>query len=205
MHTQTKPSVLANLRTLGASRQLSRQDARMVAERQANKLLQLLDAHDGITETHIANLPRIRIEREDLPTSGLSYWNGVEWIIVLNASESPERQRFSLLHEYKHIIDHGKQGLLYAREQDAERTADYFAGCALMPKRDLKRVYCTLTQRIENLATYFGVSPTAIRVRLEQTGLVEPSTFTRTPRCARPVKTSWQRTQRFRTVKRSFA
>ena len=81
----------------------------------------------------------------------------------------------------------------------------YFAACVLMPKRDLKRVYCTVTQRVEALADYFGVSPSALRIRLEQTGLTEPFTFTRTPRCARPVKTPWQRSQRFRTVKRSYA
>lgn len=199
------PSTLSRLRALSPNVRLIRDDARVIAERQANKLIELLDAIDGIHESHIADLPRIRIIREALPTSGLSYWNGVEWIIVLNESESPTRQRFSLLHEYKHVVDHGQQQTLYASEQDAERAADYFAACVLMPKRDLKRVYCTVTQRVEALADYFGVSPTALRIRLEQTGLTEPFTFTRTPRCARPVKTPWQRSQRFRTVKRSYA
>lgn len=201
----TTPSTLSRLRALSPNVRLTRDDARVIAERQANKLIELLDAIDGIHESHIADLPRIRIIREALPTSGLSYWNGIEWIIVLNESESPTRQRFSLLHEYKHVIDHGQQQTLYVSEQDAERAADYFAACALMPKRDLKRVYCTVTQRVEALADYFGVSPSALRIRLEQTGLTEPFTFTRTPRCARPVKTPWQRSQRFRTVKRSYA
>lgn len=194
----TNPSILSRLRALSPNARLTRDDARVIAELQASKLIELLGASDGLQESQIAGLPRIRIIREALPTSGLSYWNGVEWIIVLNESESRERQRFSLLHEYKHVIDHGSQHHLYASEQDAERAADYFAGCALMPKRDLKRVYCTITQRAEALAQYFGVSPTAIRVRLEQTGLVEPFTFQRTPRCARPVTTDRRRPQRFR-------
>lgn len=203
--TNTTPSILSRLRSLSPSVRLDRDDARIIAERQATKLVELLNVHDGLTESHIAGLPRVRIVREVIPTSGLSYWNGVEWIIVLNESESEERQRFSMLHEYKHVIDHGSQTVLYASEQDAERAADYFAGCALMPKRDLKRLYCTVTQKTAGLAAYFGVSQAAVRVRLEQTGLVEPSTFTRTPRCARPIKTPWQRSQRFRTVKRSYA
>lgn len=199
------PSTLSRLRALSPNVRLTRDDTRVIAERQANKLIELLGAHDGIHESHIADLPRIRIIREALPTSGLSYWNGIEWIIVLNESESPTRQRFSLLHEYKHVIDHGQQQTLYASEREAELAADYFAACVLMPKRDLKRVYCTVTQRVEALADYFGVSPSALRIRLEQTGLTEAFTFTRTPRCARPVKTPWQRSQRFRTVKRSYA
>ena len=203
--TNTTPSILSSLRSLSPRRRLDRDGARIIAEHQAIKLIELFGAHDGLREDHIAGLPRVRIVREDLPTSGLSYWNGIEWIIALNENESPERQRFSLLHEYKHVIDHGQAGLLYASEQEAERAADYFAGCALITKRDLKRVYCTITQKTDALASYFGVSAAAVRVRLEQTGLVDPSTFTRTPRCARPVKTPWQRNQRFRTVKRSYA
>lgn len=180
----TTPSTLSRLRALSPNVRLTRDDARVIAEQQANKLVELLGASAGIHESHIADLPRIRIIREALPTSGLSYWNGVEWIIVLNESESPTRQRFSLLHEYKHVIDHGQQQTLYASEREAELAADYFAACVLMPKRDLKRVYCTVTQRVEALADYFGVSPSALRIRLEQTGLTEPFTFTRTPRCA---------------------
>ena len=199
------PSTLSRLRALSPNVRLTRDDARVIAEQQANKLVELLGASAGIHESHIADLPRIRIIREALPTSGLSYWNGVEWIIVLNESESQTRQRFSLLHEYKHVIDHGQQQTLYASEREAELAADYFAACVLMPKRDLKRVYCTVTQRVEALADYFGVSPSALRIRLEQTGLTEPFTFTRTPRCARPVKTPWQRSQRFRSVKRRYA
>lgn len=36
-----------------------------------------------------------------------SHWNGYEWIISIAEGDSPARQRFTLLHEFKHIIDHG--------------------------------------------------------------------------------------------------
>ena len=73
-----------------------------------------------------------------------------------------------------------------------------------MPKRELKIMYCGGMQRPEDLADHFDVSVAAVRVRLEQTGLVEPESFTRV-RCARPVKTPPWRSQRFRPAKRSYS
>ncbi|RNI20716.1 ImmA/IrrE family metallo-endopeptidase [Flexivirga caeni] len=200
-HTSShQPSTLTSLRALIPQCRLDFDDTKAVAERQATRLLELLGSqHDGIHEHHLAALPRLRIVREPLPTSGLSYWNGREWIIALNESDGTARQRFTLLHEFKHIIDHGAHHRLYASEWEAERAADYFAACTLMPKPELKRVFCNITQRIDQLATYFGVSQQAIRVRLEQTGLVDSEKFTR-QRCARPISTPRWQAQRFRTV-----
>lgn len=199
-------SILASLRALTPRVQISFEDATWLAERQAVKLLELLDCPDGgnLHETTLGALPRLRIVRETLPTSGLSYWNGQEWIIALNAADSLARQRFTLLHEFKHIIDHPDARALYRSQWQAERAADYFAGCALIPKRELKRVFCGITQNIDRLADHFGVSREAIRVRLDQTGLVEPDTFTLAPRCARPVRTPVRQSQRFRIVQPSY-
>lgn len=198
-HTATKLSVLASLRALSPHRPLEFDDLKIIAERQAVRLRQLLDAEEGIYERDLANLPRLRIVHDDLPTSGLSFWNGEEWVIALNQSDTLARQRFTLLHEYKHIIDHGAQHTLYASTRQAERMADFFAASVLMPKPELKRVFCNITQRIEQLAVHFGVSQQAVRVRLEQTGLVEPEVFTR-ERCARPISTPRWQPQQFRQV-----
>lgn len=192
--TNTQPSILASLRALTPRVQLEFADTKALAERQAALLIRRLEGDLG--EAAISRLPRLRIVREDLPTSGLSYWTGHEWMVVLNQDDSPARQRYTLLHEFKHIIDHGAARRLYRSQWEAERAADYFAACALMPKPELKRVFCTVTQNHQGLASYFGVSQTAIRVRLEQTGLVEPQVFTR-ERCARPVATAWHEEQRF--------
>jgi Zn-dependent peptidase ImmA (M78 family) len=174
-------------------------DTKDLAERQAARLRQLLAVQARLHETDLAGLPRLQIVREQLPTSGLSYWNGQTWIVALNADDSPARQLYTLCHEYKHIIDHGAARQLYRSQWEAERAADYFAACLLMPKPDLKRVFCNLTQDLRWLARYFGVSQSALRYRLEQTGLVDPPIFTR-ERCARPVSTpSWQ-DQRFKPV-----
>lgn len=200
--TETAPvtarTALALLRSLTPHCRTGFADAKHLAERHATHLVRLLDpAGEGIGIEQIAAQPRIRVVYDDLPTSGLSYWNGQDWIIAINQSDSLPRQRFTALHEYKHIIDHPHAARLYHSSWEAERAADYFAACALMPKPELKRVFCTITQRIEELATYFGVSQQAIRVRLEQTKLVDPAPVTGSARCARPIRTPLGRAQQF--------
>lgn len=197
----TSKSILASLRSLTPRCQLNFEDTKALAERQSARLVELLGTQTGgIQETHLAIMPRLRIVHEPLSTSGLSYWNGQAWVIVLNETDSPARQRFTLLHEFKHIVDHDSRHRLYKSDWEAERAADYFAGCVLMPKRDLKRLFCNVTQRLDQLAEYFGVSQTAVRVRLEQTHIVEPEIFARRPRCARPISTPFGHTQKFRPI-----
>lgn len=201
----TPMSILRRLRAMTPRCQLDFDDTKQLAERQAARLRRLLaDAGQNLTagldEPQLATSLRCRIVREPLPTDGLSYWNGGEWIIVLNEEQSPARQRFTLFHEFKHILDHGASGRLYTSDWEAERAADYFAGCLLMPKPALKQVFCNLTQDISRLAAHFGASQQAVRVRLQQTGLLDPpQVFTR-QRCARPVSTPTWQEQRFRTV-----
>lgn len=183
----TKRSVLATVRALIPERDIENYDeARRIAEHQAAKLLQL----HGITtwpvpvELIIEQLPKIRIEYCEQPVSGATFWNGVEWVIQLNRYENQARQRFSLAHEYKHIIDHGRTQQLYGSKsaaqssKHAESAADYFAACLLMPKVLLKRAYFSGIQKPSDLARLFGVSPMAVVIRLEQTGITE-----RAPRC----------------------
>lgn len=191
-HTpNTNRSVLATLRTLIPNRDIENFDeAKRIAEHQAAKLLAL----HGITtwpvpvEMIIEQLPKIRIEYCEQPVSGATFWNGSEWVIQLNRYENKARQRFSLAHEYKHIIDHGRTQPLYgSRSTDqsskyAETAADYFAACLLMPKVLLKRAFFSGIQKPSDLAQIFGVSPTAMAIRLEQTGITE-----RAPRCRTPV------------------
>lgn len=69
-----------------------------------------------------------------------------------------------------------------ASRERGERVADYFAACLLMPKRIIKRRFGEGLQAPEELAAEFGVSPMAMRYRLQQLGLVE-----RTQRCGRPA------------------
>jgi hypothetical protein len=178
--------VLASLRALIPSRRCSFSESLWIAELQAARLRELLDVREAAFPTDLVHdLPRIRVvARDGLPVSGLSYWTNGTWTIATNSSEPWQRQRLTLLHELKHIIDHGRTRALYAAshgassERRGEQVADFFAGAALVPKRWLKQAYGQGVQRPDDLADLFGVSARAIEVRLAQTGLTETK-----PRC----------------------
>jgi Zn-dependent peptidase ImmA (M78 family) len=193
-HTTNDPSeegatsVLAALRRLHPNRPLDLADALWLAELQANRLLQLRGAaHDvPVPTTIVTELPRITVEHDpDLPqdaASGCSTWDYQRrsWVISLNPTEPRRRRRFTVLHEYKHILDHGTPGIRITgsatslQRPAAEVVADYFAGCVLMPKRLLTAAFYDGIQHPADLAELFDVSEPAIRVRLNQIGLGEP-------------------------------
>lgn len=169
-------SVLATLRSLVPQRHMNIEECKRIAELQANRLRELFEI-DGPTFPHeiIMEMPRIKVVFDaDLPVSGSAHWNGTNWIIVLNALERPMRQRFSLAHEYKHIIDHTNKYFMYhdsnrdSKARQAEQIADYFAGCLLMPKQHIKSLYYQRIQKPTELAEYFQVSPRAVQFRLQQ-------------------------------------
>lgn len=196
--TTTERSVLASLRALIPQRTVTSQtEALRIAEHQATRLLELHSIDSAPVPTDlILELPKIEIEFVDAPVSGASFWNGKAWIIQLNQHENYRRQRFTLAHEYKHIIDHNGADTLYTGTRDAtaqrqaEQAADYFAGCLLVPKKLLKRAYYGGLQRTADLADLFQVSEAALTVRLRQTGIVEPAARC-TPASA-PFSRTWQ-------------
>lgn len=173
-------SVLATLRQLVPHRQLSFEEVKRITELQAYRLRQLFEI-DGPAFPHeiIMELPRIQVDFDiDLPVSGSSHWNGSQWVIVLNSLEGPLRQRFSLAHEFKHVMDHSVRHFMYhdfdeeGHSKQAEQIADYFAGCLLMPKQHIKTLYYNHgVQRPSELSECFHVSPKAIQFRLHQLGI----------------------------------
>ena len=195
--------VLAMLRALAPQRPLTPSETLRIAELQANRLLEHFEIQTtAVPEEIVSELPRIRVVRElGLPMSGSAHWDGRYWLIALNADEHPLRQRFSLMHEFKHVIDHTTKHWLYrdrpfqtSREQ-AERVADYFAACLLMPKRVIKRLWYGGPQSIDALADTLEVSPAAVRYRLDQLGLTErrsrcewQSRFVPSPRTLEPTR-----------------
>lgn len=189
-------SVLATLRGLIPSRQVHEfYEAKKIAELQATRLLELHHITTGPVPVElIGELPKIHIELSDMPVSGASFWDSraCQWVIQLNRYESPRRQRFTLAHEYKHIIDHGRSSGLYSGTatntpaEQAEQAADYFAGCLLVPKVLLKRAYYGGMQQVADLARHFDVSEAAITCRLSQTGIVTRSDRFRPDRRAFP-------------------
>ena len=168
------PGVVARLRDLAPIRALSRTEALRIAELQATRFLELVGVTSGpVPEKVIAELPRVQVERmSPFPVSGATHWSNGRWLVILNRAEPITRQRFSLAHELKHILDHRFVADLYQGVNAADRQAwieqvcDYFAGCLLMPRPWIKRAYTQGIQRLPDLAAAFGVSQIAIQVRL---------------------------------------
>ena len=106
-------------------------------------------------------------------------------MIVLRAEEAKVRQRFSLIHEFKHVLDDPFIEWMYptrnaySPEDRAEHTCDYFAACVLMPRRWVKRDWGNGIQNLDRLARRYNVSRVAMGVRLAELKLIGP-----TPRCA---------------------
>lgn len=165
--------VLAVLRGLAPRRRLTAQETKVVAELQANRLLELAGLPQAPTPNEIiTELPRIVVRLDpDLPVSGAAHWASGRWQLTINASEPMTRQRFSLCHEAKHVLDHPFVETLYADERQVEAAADYFAACLLMPKREVLRAWTAGNQRLSTLAAAFVVSTPAMARRLETLAL----------------------------------
>ncbi len=164
------------MRSVVPRRLLTTREAELVAELQANCLLELA----GLTQAPIPNelvteLPRIAVRLDpDLPVSGSAQRAGGRWLLSINASEPWTRQRFSLLHELKQVLDHPYVQQIYAGDEQAEHLADYFAACVLMPRRYVKRVWGEGMQSLAALSNHFGVSERALALRLQHLGLRAP-------------------------------
>lgn len=183
-NTTTK-GTLATLRAVVPDRRVSATELSTVTERQATLLRRLFDnPGPKLDLDHIARIPRVQlIERPDLLASATAFWSDSTWLILVNTTETITRQRFSICHELHHIICHPTRqqmfGTLEVRNSEAERLADYFAACLLMPRLLVKRYWGTGPRKISVMAERFGVSPQAMSYRLDQLGLTEPR-----PRCA---------------------
>jgi Zn-dependent peptidase ImmA (M78 family) len=164
------------------ARALQDQEARGVAERQSSRFLEIFDITEPSVDVGlICELPRVRVRVEPtLVDSGLTHWNKGMWVIGVNRNDSQTRRRFTLAHEFKHILDHPFVDTIYSDEhgqlqaKQAELMCDYFAACLLMPRPWVKRLWTQGVQEAAVLAATFNVSPAAMSVRLQQLGLVEP-------------------------------
>ena len=202
-----RTSVLANLRALLPNREIRLDEALRLAELQANRLLALQGATDApVSSGIVTSLPGIAVDYDlDMPASGSSDWDSRhrQWVITLRASEPETRHRFTMLHEYKHIIDHGSLGITVNRDRfatgtfPAETVADYFAACVLMPKRLIKVAYFSGTQTIEALGELFEVSQAAMHVRLGQLGLTRVMDDDPSKGVARPTPSAIARHGRY--------
>lgn len=171
-----------HLRSTGPQRPLVRWEALRVAELQATQLLRLCEISEPpVPESIVADLPRLTMQRlSPIPVSGSAHWAKSRWVVVLNGDEPRTRQRFTLMHEFKHILDNPFVRYLYTRsrgmspDDQAEQICDYFAACTLMPRGWVKRAWGDGIQDFRELARLFDVSDGAMAIRLLGLGLVPP-------------------------------
>jgi len=173
-------AVLPRLRELAPSRPITWSEAHSVAERQATLLLEMLFITEPpVPQFAISSLPGIVVDRRPgWPTSGMAVRARSHWRIVLRADETRQRQRFSLAHEFKHVLDDPVIDRMHAhlaaeqRDRRAERLCNHFAACLLMPRPWVKRDWCSGIQNIRALARRYYVSTHAMSTRLSELGLV---------------------------------
>lgn len=172
--------VLRTLRAVVPARRLGHLEALRVAEQQADLLRDMLSITDDyFPMDQIGRIPHITVSRVDqLPVSGLSFWGNRGWQIHIRAEETSADQRFTTLHEFKHVIDHPYQGACYdARrsiaEAERELVADYFAACVLMPSDRMETAASTAPDRA-TLERRFGVNRRHLTRRLADLGLASP-------------------------------
>lgn len=180
-------TVIEQVRDLMPRRPLLMTEAYSVAERQAYKLHELLDIRfPHVTYDKLLSLPNIEIHLE--PNYRMTHFSGItrfshgRWLIVIDRNDIHGRRRYTLAHEFKHVIDHSLDKLAYSRlgygnerlrQAHIEAICQHFAACFLMPKTWVKNSWANGMQDVYDLAALFQVSVTAMEVRLRAMGLLE--------------------------------
>ncbi|QII04363.1 ImmA/IrrE family metallo-endopeptidase [Rhodococcoides fascians A25f] len=173
---------LKRLRDMMPRFTISYQQALRVAERQASRLARTWEAeHRAIREADITSLTRMTILRRPCPgtsitecPSGVSRYEQGRWVIWLNPSETTSRQRFTLAHELKHIIDNGAaHTTVYKRltPPEIEAVCDHFATNLLMSRHAVYHLWGDGLRTPESLAMAFHISVNAMRRRMTALGL----------------------------------
>lgn len=199
--TNTKPprDTVAQLRAIAPLRPLTQGDAYTIAERQATTALRLA----GITGPHvplgwILDLPRMEVQLEPRHAmhglSGSTTFSRGRYLILVTKTDAHARRRFTLAHEWKHVLDYTTSDVLYRqfghgnqqqRDRKIEQVADHFAACLLMPRPWVKSAWTSGIQDIRALAGLFMVSEEAIWIRLKYLGLLDTE--------QRPTRTYFRR------------
>ncbi len=179
-------TLIADLRRLAPKRPLTYGESLQLARLQASKLRTWAKASaPDINLVWLLNQQAVPVNL--VPSHELGEESGLTTNVVsgklemyLNRSEPAQRQRFSLLHEFKHVLDFPGAERLHAglgsgnkkiQADQIELIANEFAGQVLMPKRLVVSAYLK-TQDLHLVANLFNVSAEAMKTRLTKLGLI---------------------------------
>ncbi|GAA1795260.1 hypothetical protein GCM10009682_16250 [Luedemannella flava] len=173
--------IMTILRDHVTIRPLTLVESLRTAELQALALLKFSGiAEPPVPVSVITQIERMQVEYVSLGTiSGAAQWVSGRWLILVNRKDVRGRQRMTLAHEFKHILDNPFISVLYpsyctlGRHERQELVCEYFAGCLLMPRAWLEAAWHAGVRDVRELAARFDVSLLAMRVRLMQIGLLE--------------------------------
>jgi len=141
---------------------------------------------DPVRLAHAMNIKVFNAKFSDDTISGILAKRGPTLTMLINASDSANRKRFTIAHELGHrVLDHFASlesdhtdhvGDLFRSDQDvsadrAEVQANFFAAALLMPE-PLVREEFQKSREIDVLATRFAVSSESMGYRLSNLRLV---------------------------------
>lgn len=185
-HNDDATNLMRSLRDFTPRRPLRVGEAKRLAERQANHFRKLTgDAGPRFCMGHIERVPRIDVLHHDqISVSGVTQWRNGAWRLHINSSEPSTRQRFTLAHEFKHVLDAGVMNRAYKwiidridGHHQIEQICNHFAACLLMPKKWITKLWKRGVRSIDQLADAFDVSQAAMRYRLQDVGLLPATRF----------------------------
>jgi Zn-dependent peptidase ImmA (M78 family) len=126
--------------------------------------------------------------------SGATTFTHGRYLIIVNKNDGHVRRRFTLAHEFKHLLDYTAAPVIHRalghgdterQGQQIEAICNHFAASLLMPRNWVKRAWGNGIQDVNALAGLFNVSDEAMDKRLRFLGFIDDD--------PRPVKTYFRR------------
>jgi hypothetical protein len=99
------------------------------------------------------------------------------WVVQLNANDTPARQRFTLYHEFFHILAHGKATPVFKKTSSSpegsfnELLADHFAAIILMPEKQVEEKWAEVKD-MDQMAAIFDVPRPVVWFALKHQNLI---------------------------------
>ncbi|MGH7158192.1 MAG: ImmA/IrrE family metallo-endopeptidase [Candidatus Saccharimonadales bacterium] len=184
---EAKTNIIRELRALVPHRPLTYSESYILAEKQANRALQLLgQTEPDVNLGWILDLPRVVVElapRHKMDgIAGFTTFSRGKYFVMVNKNDAHPRRRFTLAHECKHLLDYTAAPVIHKglgsgdtdrQSQQIESVCNHFAACLLMPRNWVKRVWANGLQDVPTLATLFNVSEEAMERRLKFLGYID--------------------------------